>query len=156
MLEALKTRRTKSEQQPRSESGGIDTTVLSFTGVIAAWSARYRWIVVAGAIAVLVAAIFISGSVGMEELDYQGEGDSAIGADILDDRFDANSRPVEQLLFSNPSLDVNDPAYQSVVDAVIADLRALPEVEEVASYYEIGDAGMVSDDGPRRPHAGLH
>ena len=147
MLEALRTRRTKSEQRPRSESGTVDTTGLSFTGVIAAWSARYRWLVVAGSIAVLAAAMFVLSSVAIEELDYQGEGDSAVGADILDDRFDANSRPVEQLLFSNPSLDANDPAYQSVVDAVIADLRALPEVEEVASYYEIGDAGMVSDDG---------
>ena len=147
MLEALRTRRTKSEQRPRSGSETVDTAGLSFTGVIAAWSARYRWLVVGGSIAVLAAAMFVLSSVTIEELDYQGEGDSAIGADILDDRFDANSRPTEQLLFSNPTLDVNDSAYRPTVDALVAELRTLPEVEEVASYYDTQDAGMVSEDG---------
>ena len=126
MLEAL--RSWKSESRPRSRGGGntVDTTGLGFTGLIAAWSARHRWLVVAGSIAVLVLAFVAAGAVGMKELDYEGEGDSAIGADILDDRFGANSRPTEQLHFSNPTLDVDDPEYRPAVDTLVQRLRFLP------------------------------
>ena len=148
MLEALRIRRSgKASQDNRDARPTVDTSGLSFTGKIAAWSARHRWLVVAGSIAVLVLAIFVSGSVGMEELDYNGEGDSAIGDDILDYRFDANSRPVEQLVFSNPTLDVSDPEYRPAVDTLVERLRSLPEVDEVISCYDTGDAGMVSETG---------
>ena len=55
--------------------------------------------------------------------------------------------PTEQLVFSNPSLSVDDPVFRSTVEGLVQDLRALPEVESVASYYDTQDPNMVSDDG---------
>ena len=53
----------------------------------------------------------------------------------------------EQLVFSNTSLDANDAAYRSTVEGLVQQLRALPEVESVTSYYDTQDPNMVSEDG---------
>ena len=64
----------------------------------------------------------------------------------FDERFDDGGAPTEQLVFSHASLDVNDSAYRSTVEQLVQDLRALPEVSAVVSYYEIGDPRLVSAD----------
>ena len=83
----------------------------------------------------------------LKELDYQGEGDSATGAELLDERFEFSTTPTEQLVLSNPSLDAGDPTFRATVEELSGKLRALPEVESVVSFYETGDEGMVSADG---------
>ena len=89
----------------------------------------------------------VMGNVETKTLDYNGEGESARAADLITDRFDMVATPTEQLDFSNPSVDVNDPTYRSTVEGLVQQLRALPEVESVASYYDTQDPGMVSEDG---------
>ena len=128
--------------QPATESGG-----LVFTGRIASWSARHRWWVIAASVLVIVLAMFVLNTVETKNLDYNGEGESAIGADLVNDRFQFNSAPTEQLVFSNPSLDAQDPRFRSTVAGLVQQLRALPEVASVASYYDTGDSAMLSEDG---------
>ena len=120
---------------------------LAFTGRIASWSARHRWWVIAGSVLVIVLAMFVLNTVETKTLDYNGEGESAIGADLINDRFQFNSAPTEQLVFSNPSLDAQDPRFRSTVAGLVKQLRALPEVASVASYYDTGDSAMLSEDG---------
>ncbi len=91
--------------------------------------------------------MFISNTVETKELDYNGEGESAFAADLVNERFDVVASPTERLVFSNPSLSVDDPVFRSTVQGLVQDLRTLPEVESVASYYDIRDPNMVSDDG---------
>ena len=43
-------------------------------------------------------------------------------------------------------MDVNDPAYRSAVERLVQELRVLPEVASVVSYYETGDPRLVSAD----------
>ena len=50
-------------------------------------------------------------------------------------------------MFSNPLLDASDPAYRSTVERLVQQLRALPEVESVTSYYDTQDPNMLSADG---------
>ena len=50
---------------------------LPFTGRVAGWSARHRWIVVLGAIALLVLSVLLSGSTGVKTSDVFGTGESA-------------------------------------------------------------------------------
>jgi len=119
---------------------------LSFTGRIGEWSARHRWLVVSASVLFIVLVMFISSTVETEVLDYQGEGDSAKGFELIEDRFDVVAVPTEQLVFSNPSLDVNAPAYRSTVETLVNQLRLLPEVESVTSFYDTQDPGMVSED----------
>ena len=136
---------TKPENQI---SEGEAEYSLTFTGRIASWSARHRWWVIAASVLVLVLAMFASGTVETKLLDDNelGEGDSGKAIRLLDERFDDGGAPTEQLVFSNPSLDVDDPAYRSTVEELIEELRALPEVSTVVSYYEVGDPRLVSAD----------
>jgi RND superfamily putative drug exporter len=96
---------------------------------------------------VIFLAMFTASTVDMKILDYEGEGDSARGAELIGQRFSIDSAPTEQLVFSNPSLDANTPAYRAAVEGLVQQLRALPEVARVASYYDTGDTAMLSEDG---------
>ncbi len=126
-----------------------DTTGRSFTGRIAGWSARHRWWVLGAAMAVLIMAVVIPGAFETKMYDGDGgEGDAAIGADLFDERFEeADTPPIEQLVFSNPSLDASDRSYRFIVEGLVERLRALPEVVSVESYYDTGEEGFLSDDG---------
>lgn len=134
------TERTARSEAQKSDSDGIS---LSFTGRIAGWSARHRWWVVGASMLVIFLAMFTASTVDMKILDYEGEGDSARGAELIGQRFSIDSAPTEQLVFSNPSLDANTPAYRAAVEGLVQQLRALPEVARVASYYDTGDTAML-------------
>ena len=138
---------TKTTRKSEVQESQTDVTSLSFTGRIASWSARHRWWVIAASVLVIVLAMFVTNTIETKTLDYYGEGDSALGADLIEDRFQFNSAPTEQLVFSNPSLDASTPAYRAAVEGLVQQLRALPEVASVASYYDTGDSAMLSEDG---------
>ena len=130
------------ESQPAAKGSN-----LSFTGRIANWSARHRWWVVAASVLFIVLAMFILNTVETKELDYDGEGEAVVGSDLIEERFDVTPVPTEQLVFSNPSLDANALAFRATVDGLVQELRALPEVESVVSYYDTTDPGMLSESG---------
>ena len=134
----------KASSETSTRAGGPD---LSFTGRIANWSARHRWWVVGASVVFIILAMFILNTVETKELDYNGEGESGAAIDLINDRFDVVVTPTEQLVFSNPSLDVNNPVYRSTVEGLVQVLRALPEVESATSFYDTQDPNMVSDDG---------
>ena len=134
--------RTKELQEANAYGAG-----LSFTGRIAGWSARHRWWVIAASVLVIFLAMFALNTVEMKVLDYNGEGESVRGRDLIDERFDVAVPPTEQLVFSNPSLGMDDPIFRSTVEGLVQQLRALPEVVSVASYYDTNSPNMVSDDG---------
>ena len=126
----------------------VDPRSLSFTGRIANWSARHRWWVVAASLMMLVLAVLASSTFKVKLLDDNEitEGESGEAIRLLDERFGEGGAPTEQLVFSNPSLDVSDPAYRSTVEELVEELRAMPEVSAVVSYYEVGDSRLVSAD----------
>ena len=129
------------------ESPVADTAGLSFTGRIAGWSARRRWWVVGASVMMLVLAVVASSMFTPKLLDdFNGEGEAAKGADLVSDRFDITSAPTESLVFSNPSLDADSPLFRATVDGLVQQLRALPEVDTVVSYYDTNAPGMVSDN----------
>ena len=122
-------------------------------GGVAAWSARNKWWVVLASVLVLVAAVFASSTLETKIFDGDGgEGESAIAADLVEERFgdltdDGRTTPTEQLVVSNPSLDANDPIYRAAVEELIGQLNALREVESVTTYYDSQDENLISDDG---------
>ena len=105
--------------QPAAEDNG-----LTFTGRIASWSARHRWWVIAASVLVLVMAMFVSSAVETKLLDdnSMAEGDSGKAIRLLDERFDDGGAPTEQLVFSNPSLDVDNTAYRATVEELVQEL----------------------------------
>ena len=73
----------------RSDQRVYDTVTLSFTGRIAAWSARHRWWVVSASVLVLVMALFVSETVETKILDDNefAVGESGEAIRLLDERF---------------------------------------------------------------------
>ena len=148
---------TGSKPGGRDESSAPQsyTAGLSFTGRIAGWSARHRWWVLVASFIVILLAVFVLSSIETKERpDDDGVGESDRAEDLMDERFDTGPAPgevlvnrrSERLIFSNPSLDVDDPLFRSTVDGVIQDLRSLPQVDRAFSFYDTDDPDMVSSD----------
>ena len=96
-----------SAHRARSEGVGSSPGI-SFTGRIANWSARHRWWVIGASLMVVVLAFFVLNAVETKTLDYIGEGESAVGSELIQDRFDVTPSPTEQLVFSpNPPKDTD-------------------------------------------------
>ena len=57
-----------------------------------------------------------------------------------------NSSASERLVFSHPSLDAGDTTFRGTVEGLVKQLRALPEVESVVSYYDTIAPEMISDN----------
>ncbi|MBI4200485.1 MAG: MMPL family transporter [Chloroflexi bacterium] len=124
----------------------FDRSDLSFTGRVSGWSARHRWPVVGGTIALLVGAFFLVSALGVETSQVFGAGDAQRGQQLVEDRFAEFQPTAEIIVFSNPDLDVADPAYQAVVEALVQELRGLERVATVVSFYDTGLPFMVSND----------
>ena len=118
---------------------------VSFTGRVAGWSARHRWIVVLGVIALLVISFLLSSSIGVKTSEVTGVGESQKGHVLVEERFE-QLPSFESVVIKNPGLDVDDPAFRSTVDSLVEDLRGLDGVVNVESYYESGATHLVSDD----------
>lgn len=122
------------------------STSLSFTGRVAGWSARHRWIVLLGAIGLLVISFLLTSTIGIKTSEVVGSGEARHGAKLIEERFDIVAPRAEVILVSNPNLDVADDAFRSTVEALAEDLRDLDGVASVGSYYDTGLPFMVSED----------
>ena len=107
-----------------------DASAVSFTGRVAGWSARHRWIVVLGAVALVVISFLLSGSIGVKTSDVSGTGESAKGNRLIEDRFE-QLPSFESVVIKNPGLDVDDPAFRSTVEPLMEKLSPNPPKEGV-------------------------
>ena len=132
----------------------------SFTARMARWSARHRWRVVIAWVLLVVVVTFASGLVNPDTDPEMGApGDSGAVIDLLEERFEEadpeETGSEEVVVFSHPSLTVNDDEYRETVQALVEDLRALRLtgtgvigsttvissiriVGETTSHYDIG------------------
>ena len=131
-------------------------TGLSFTARLAHWSAVHRWIILLATVIVIVLAVFSIIAVGTETRDDDsGVGESGKGSALLNERFAADpsaTQPArrtrrEGVIFSNPSLDANDPRFVETVESAMQSFRDLPQVIAAVSYFDTQDASMFADDG---------
>ena len=130
------------------EQSTLDVSGLSFTGRIARWSASHRWWVIAASALVFILALIVLNTVSAVTNDGDAAvGEAATGADLLYEQFGDQGVLNEQLVFSNPSLDANDPRFKAKVEELAFNLRALPGVGSVSTFYDTGDPAMVSEDG---------
>jgi RND superfamily putative drug exporter len=131
------------------------TTGSSFTGRIAYWSAVHRWVILLAAVLVIVLAVLAIGMMGTETRDEEGGvGESGKGSELLNERFAAgpafkstSHTRLERVIFSNPSLDANDPLFMEAVASAMQAIGDVPQVLNAISYYDVQDASMLADDG---------
>ena len=87
--------------------------------------------------------------------DDSGLGESGQGTELLNERFNsgtANSDSSritrrEGVIFSNPSLNVDDSLFENTVASAMQAIRDVPQVTRALSYYDTGDTSMLADDG---------
>ena len=141
-----------AENQPSNSS-----IKLSITGIVASWCARHRWPVLTLSVVVILLAILSMSTLEAKILedDNPDVTESGRAASISDERFrvqgvpDQAPRrgPTELVIFSNPSLHVDDPSFRLMVERVTESLAALPDVASLESYYDTNNSDLVSDDG---------
>ena len=116
-----------SEQQ--AGAGGT-----SFTATIALWASRHRRLVVLGWLVAVIAAL-VSCSVLTVDDSVEGNapGESGRAFTLVEERFGTEEgRPDEIIVFSHPTLTVDDAAYEALVAGLLRDFRAL-RVEDTRS-----------------------
>lgn len=90
------------------------------------WSARHRKVVALFWAAAVVVAIGACSAVSTDtDIEQKAPGEAGEAFDLFQSRFkEEESPPTEFVLFSHPSLTVDDPAYRDAVEGLMADLRS--------------------------------
>ena len=103
----------------------------STTARIAAWSVRHRWRVLAAWLAVIFAAVAASSLVAADtDIEMKAPGEAGRALELFDQRFGTGEQSTrEVVVFSHPSMTVDDPVYRRQVEGLMADLRALRTTE---------------------------
>ncbi len=114
----------------------------------ATWITGHRKTVIAAWIVALIGVGMIASSVGA---DYSEDfklpsSDSQEAFDLLENRFPEQSGETAQIVFKSDA-GVESPAVKAKMERAFAAIEELPHVSEVASPYEGGGAGAVSEDG---------
>ena len=106
-----------------SASGGG----LSFTSRIAMWSARHRKAVAIGwVLAVIIALAACSGIGANTDINQAPPGEAGEAADVFEERFGEEEDIAQEIIvFSHPSLTVDDPAYEDTVRGLLRELEGL-------------------------------
>jgi len=102
-----------------------------FTGNIAGWCRRHRrWVIL---VWIIIAMLFIGTCAGVgpnEDLDEGGRGESAQAGQIYQDRFDVEEGSLsETIVFSHPTLTVDDEEYKETVMGLLNELQDLRDME---------------------------
>ncbi len=122
---------------------------LSLTARVANCSSHHRWRVVAGAVVIVVGAIFASSSVGADtDIEQETPGEAGAALDLFDERFGAADESAQGFVVSShPTLQVTDPQYQQKVDDLMSALRALrtTETERDGDTIVTSSRRVVSD-----------
>jgi putative drug exporter of the RND superfamily len=114
----------------------------------ATWTTGHRKTVIIGWIVALIGFGVIAGAVGSdftEEFSLPSS-DSKDALDLLENRFPAQAGDTVQIVYKAES-GVESAAVKRTMEGVFAAVDKFPHVSEVASPYEKGGAGAVSDDG---------
>ncbi|MEZ5078475.1 MAG: MMPL family transporter [Solirubrobacterales bacterium] len=114
----------------------------------ATWITGHRKTVIAVWIVALLGIGFIASSVGdnfTEEFKLP-QSDSTEAFELLETKFPAQSGESAQIVFK-AAAGAESPAVKQSMEGIFAEVEDLPHVSEVASPYEEGGAGAVSDDG---------
>ena len=91
------------------------------------WSARHRRAVALGWVLIVVAALGACSVVPVNtDIEETAPGEAGEAAELFDERFGVEEGEVrEVVIFSHPSLTVDDAAYRQTVQGLMEDLRAL-------------------------------
>ena len=113
------------------------------------WSARHRRVAIFGWLGLVLAAVALSGGVGMQVIKDEdlGNGDSRQADRVLADA-GFNDRAEEQILVQarEDGLSVADPRFRLAVNDVVRSLGRFETVRELKTPLSVVNAGQISPD----------
>ncbi|MCH7577804.1 MAG: MMPL family transporter [Chloroflexi bacterium] len=115
----------------------------SFTSRIAMWSARHRKAVAIGWVLVVIAALAACSGIGANtDISDAPPGEAGEAADVFEERFGEEEDIAQEIIvFSHPSLTVDDPAYEDTVRGLLRELEGLVAEETLV----IGGTTVTTD-----------
>ncbi|HEU4760270.1 MAG TPA: MMPL family transporter [Dehalococcoidia bacterium] len=98
------------------------------------WSTRHRWRVVLAWLLLIVLAVAACQAVPADtNIQQKAPGESGRALDLFQKRFGVEEGQIQEIVvFSHPSLTVDDPKYRATVEGLMTELRALRRVESEA------------------------
>ena len=122
---------------------------MNVAGRMGGWSARHWKTAVFGWLACVI-AFFAFGNIalGFVQIDINdaGVGQSHKADQILAKAFPERRPQTEYVLVQSTSRTVDDPAFRSTVDDVIASVESSPAIKNLDSPYDPRHASLISDD----------
>ena len=116
---------------------------------LASVSARRPWLVIGVWVALFFIGAGLSSGVGnvlTSSFDISSEPDSVKAQKLMEERIGAARIPTEFVMVRSATLTADDPQFKAFVDGMVAELRQLPTVATVTSYYETNVPLLVSQD----------
>jgi uncharacterized membrane protein YdfJ with MMPL/SSD domain len=118
----------------------------NIAGRMGRWSAHHRKTAIFGWFAFVILAFALGIMKGTTKIDAatSGVGESGRAARILDEGFQQPAG--ENILIQSDTLTTDDPAFQAVIEDVVAKVAAIDIVQNVRSPLESENAGQISAD----------
>ncbi|MGE5689255.1 MAG: MMPL family transporter [Pseudomonadota bacterium] len=112
------------------------------------WSASHRKTAIFGWLAFVIASFVVGGAVGMKTIDTNDTnvGEARRADHIIRDAGFKLDEQSEYVLVQSRTSTASDPAFRAVVDDVVAAVSRHPQVTNLHSPYEAGNAGQISPD----------
>ena len=130
----------------------METKTKLKTGRLARASARHPWRTVAAWVLIIVAAMALSSTLLGDALtstgDFTNRPENKVGQELLEERLTGPERITEIVIVRSDQLRADQGRFQTVVDAIAADIRALgaDAVDSVVGPFD-GPQPLVSPDG---------
>jgi len=118
---------------------------LGFTGRISRLAARHPWRVLGIWVLLVAAAFGASGTMNLSAEGSTAGTDATRASDLIKERLREQTSPEEFIVVESQDSTADAAEFEDFVDALVNDLRRLPEVTSVASYLD-GAEGLVSQD----------
>jgi RND superfamily putative drug exporter len=122
----------------------------SFTEKLARGSARRPWLIVALWVALFFVGGFFASGVDdalTSEISFTNQPESVKAENLLEERLRGPEMATETVIIESTDSTVDDPAFESFVGELLAEVWALDGVvEQATSYYETGNEAFVSAD----------
>jgi len=109
------------------------------------WSARHRKAVALGWVLIVIIALGVSSMVSADtDIDEEAPGEAGEAAKLFDERFGVEEGELREIVvFSHPSLTVDDAAYRATVQGLMEDLKALRVVDRSASGTTVVSSARI-------------
>ena len=123
-----------------------DASALSFMGRVAGFTARHAWLTLGAWVLVLVGAFLLAGNLNVTSEGGVETTDARRVSTLIREATGEAFSPEEFVLVEAMEGPVDEQLFASVVNTIVAEMRALPIVETVVSYQD-GVSSLRTADG---------